>query len=98
MLAYHTQGEVIYWQFMGSAPPGSRELGLRLAAASGYALGEEPYDSSFAGYKDWFLQDFDRPGYTVEAGSGENPLPLSDFDSLWEANVGLMTMAALGTE
>ena len=98
VLAYHTQGEVIYWQFMDSAPPGSRELGLRLAAASGYALGEEPYDSSFAGYKDWFLQDFDRPGYTVEAGSGENPLPLSDFDSLWEANVGLMTLAALGTE
>ncbi len=98
VLAYHTQGEAIYWQFMGSAPPGSRELGLRLAAASGYALTEAPYDSGFAGYKDWFLQDFGRPGFTVEAGSGENPLPLSDFDSLWEANLGLMTLAALGVE
>ena len=77
---------------------GSRELGLRLAAASGYALTDAPYDSGFAGYKDWFLQDFGRPGYTVEAGSGENPLPLSDFERLWEANVGLMTLAALGTE
>ena len=98
VLAYHTQGNVIYWQFMGSAPPGSRELGLRLAAASGYTLENEPYESSFAGYKDWFLQDFDRPGYTVEAGVGENPLPPAAFDAMWEANLGLMTLAALGTE
>lgn len=22
----------------------------------------------FAGYKDWFIQDFNKPGYTIEAG------------------------------
>jgi len=97
-LAYHTQGGVIYWKFMDRAPAGSRELGLRLAAVSGYALDDAPYASGFAGYKDWFIQDFDRPGYTVEAGRGENPLPPSAFDSIWEANAGLLTLAALGTE
>ena len=96
VLAYHTQGNVIYWRFLDRAPEGARELGLRLARVSGYALEDVPYGSGFAGYKDWFIQTFDRPGYTVEAGLGENPLPLSQFDSLWEANAGLMTVAALG--
>ena len=97
-LSYHTQGDVIYWKYMGMAPAGSRELGLRLAAASGYALDDTPYASGFAGYKDWFLQDFRRPGYTVEAGLGTNPLPPGVFDSLWTANEGLLTLAALGIE
>ena len=96
VLAYHTQGNVIYWRFLDRAPEGARELGLRLARISGYALEDVPYGSGFAGYKDWFIQVFDRPGYTVEAGLGTNPLPLSDLPALWEANAPLLTLAALG--
>lgn len=95
-LAYHTQGEVIYWQYRDRAPEGSRELGERLAAVSGYALEETPYASAWAGYKDWFIDAFGRPGYTVEAGRGENPLPLSAYDGIWRANAPLLTAAALG--
>ena len=78
------------------SPEGSRALGQRLALVSGYALEETPYVSGFAGYKDWFIDRFDRPGYTIEAGLGTNPLPISDFDAIWQANAGLMTAAALG--
>ena len=49
-----------------------------------------------AGYQDWFIQIFDRPGYTIECGLGENPLPLSQFESIWNANLGILTLAALG--
>ena len=31
----------------------------------------------FAGYKDWFIQYYDRPGYTIEVGLGQSPLPLT---------------------
>ena len=96
ILAYHTQGEVIYWQFLDREPEGSRELGELLARLSGYALAEVPYESSFAGYKDWFIQEYDRPGYTVEAGLGENPLPLSQFGEIWADNVDLISATALG--
>lgn len=96
ILAYHTQGSVIYWRYLDREPEGARELGLRLAAASGYALEDAPYASGFAGYKDWFIAAFDRPGYTVEAGLGENPLPLSQFGAVWQANAPLLTAAALG--
>ena len=62
VLAYHTQGEVIYWQFQDIEVPGARELGERLAQVSGYALDETPYESAFAGYKDWVIKYFRRPG------------------------------------
>jgi len=98
VLAFHSQGQVIYWQFDGIEVPGARELGEALAAASGYLLDDTPYESSFAGYKDWFIKYFRRPGYTVEVGLGENPLPLEQFPRIYAENLGLLITAALGTE
>ena len=96
VLAYHTQGEVIYWQFRDYVIPGARELGEEFARLSGYLLADTPYESSFAGYKDWFIQYFGRPGYTIEAGLGENPLPLSQFDEIYRKNLGILVTAATG--
>lgn len=96
VLAYHAQGKEIYWQFMNYEVPGAQKLGQQMAEASGYSLAEVPYASSFAGYKDWFIQEFRKPGYTVEVGSGTNPLPLSQFDEIYRDNVPIMIIAALG--
>ena len=96
VLAYHTQGRVIYWQFQDYVIPGARELGEEFARVSGYSLEEVPFESSFAGYKDWFIQRFRRPGYTIEVGEGDNPLPLSQFDQIYKDNLGILTTAALG--
>ena len=95
ILAYHTQGEVIYWKYKDLEPPRAREIGEVLSAASGYSLEDTPYASGFAGYKDWFIDAFDRPGYTIEAGQGINPLPLSDFDEIYRDNLGILVLAAL---
>ena len=97
VLAYHTQGKVIYWQFADYEVPGARELGEEFARVSGYTLDETPYESSFAGYKDWFIQTFHKPGYTIEVGEGNNPLPLSQFDEIYRDNAGIMSTAALGS-
>ena len=96
VLAYHTQGKEIYWQFMDYVVPGARELGEEFARLSGYTLTEVAYNSSFAGYKDWFIQQFRRPGYTIEAGTGVNPLPLEQFDQIYEENLGILVTAATG--
>ena len=82
-LSLHTQGEEIYWQFKNYATNEARALGERLAAVSGYLLTAPAEFSSYAGYKDWFLQNYRRPGYTIEAGRGTNPLPISDFDKIY---------------
>ena len=96
VLAYHTQGEVIYWQFGDREVPGARELGEEFARLSGYELADTPYESAFAGYKDWFIQEFGRPGYTIEAGAGENPLPLDQFADIYRKNLGILVTAATG--
>lgn len=96
VLAYHSQGKEIYWQFRDYEVPGAKELGEVMARVSGYTLADTPYASSFAGYKDWFIQNFRRPGYTVEVGMGENPLPLSQFPEIYRDNVPLLNIAALG--
>ena len=96
VLAYHSQGKEIYWQFENYVVPGARELGEVMARVSGYTLAETPYESAFAGYKDWFIQQFRRPGYTIEVGSGVNPLPLTQFPEIYRDNVPLLNIAALG--
>lgn len=96
VLAYHSQGKEIYWQFADIRVPGAEALGQKMAQASGYTLADVPYASGFAGYKDWFLQEFGRPGYTVEVGEGVNPLPLSQFDEIYRDNLPILVIAALG--
>ncbi|MBQ2854473.1 MAG: M14 family metallocarboxypeptidase [Oscillospiraceae bacterium] len=96
VLAYHTQGQVIYWQFRDYQVPGAQMLGEEFARLSGYELADVPYESSFAGYKDWFIQRFRRPGFTIEAGMGVNPLPVSQFQQIWQNNLPVLVTAAAG--
>ena len=96
VLAYHSQGEEIYWKFKDIEIPGAEELGQEFARLSGYTLSNVPYASGFAGYKDWFIQYFRRPGFTIEVGKGDNPLPLSQFDEIYKDNLGILVTAALG--
>ena len=96
VIAWHSQGEVIYWQYGGIEVPGAREIAERFANLSGYRLEDTPYNSSFAGYKDWFIQTYRRPGFTIEVGSGENPLPLSQFAEIYTASLPILVAGAMG--
>lgn len=91
VLAFHTQGEVIFWGFLELEPPGSEQLVNEFARVSGY----EPVQTidSYAGYKDWFIQDWYRPGFTVELGLGTNPLPINQFDEIYEEALGIFLAA-----
>lgn len=86
ILAYHSQGEVIYWKYLDYEPEDSRRIAEYFGMVSGYTVEETPYASGYAGYKDWFIQDYNRPGYTIEVGTGVNPLPMSQFPQIYEAN------------
>ncbi len=93
ILAYHTQGEIIYWKYLDYEPPRAEEIGERLSEAGGYPLEITPEYSSYAGYKDWFISTYNLPGYTVEAGKGINPLPLTQFDKIYNDNKGILATA-----
>ena len=96
-LSLHTQGEVIYWKYLDIEPLGAEQIAALFAELSGYAAEETPYASGFAGYKDWFIQDYGRPGFTIEAGRGVNPLPISDVAAIYERLRPVLTVAALVT-
>lgn len=87
VLAFHTQGEEIYWGFENMEPSVSEVMVNEFARVSGY----KPVKTlkSYAGYKDWFIQDWQRPGFTVELGFGINPLPLSQFDEIYQEALGI---------
>lgn len=87
VLAFHTQGEVIYWGFDNLEPKESEPIVTEFGRVSGY----QPIKTieSYAGYKDWFIQEWQRPGFTVELGFGVNPLPLSQFDEIYQKSLGI---------
>lgn len=87
VLAFHTQGEVIFWGYEGYEPPESQVIVEEFARVSGY----EPiqYVDSHAGYKDWFILEWQKPGYTIELGEGSHPLPLSQFDQIYQESLGI---------
>lgn len=61
MLTYHTQGQEIYWKYLDYLPSRSYFIANEFSKVSGYVLSEVPYESSFAGFKDWFIQNYNRP-------------------------------------
>lgn len=83
LLAFHTQGEEIYYDYNGYSPVMARAIGAALARMCGYRLTEPEGGAVYGGLKDWFIREFDRPGYTIECGKGENPLPQSQFFSIY---------------
>lgn len=81
ILAFHTQGQEIYWNYRNFEPPESERIAEALALASGCKAVR--LTGSDAGLKDWFIHRFRRPGFTIELGSGTNPLPISQLPLLY---------------
>ncbi len=94
ILAYHTQGKVIYWRFLNFKPEGAEALGKEFSRVSGYTLDDQLDNESYAGFRDFFIKEFDLPGYTIETGEGQNPLPITQFEQIYRDNVGILVLAA----
>ncbi len=87
LLAFHTQGKEFYWGYEGFEPPESETIAKEFERVSGYNAIR--YVDSHAGYKDWFIQEFRRPAFTLELGKGINPLPLSQYNEIYEEVLGI---------
>ena len=83
LLSFHTQGEEIYYTSGGSCPPESEEIARQLSKMSGYALSEPTGMASYGGLLDFAVQSLSLPAFTVECGLGVNPLPATDFFSVY---------------
>lgn len=92
VLALHTQGKEFYWGYEGHEPEQAENVAREFEERSGYRAVK--YVDSHAGYKDWFIQEFKRGGFTIELGKGINPLPLSHLPGIYEDSVKIL-MAGL---
>jgi g-D-glutamyl-meso-diaminopimelate peptidase len=91
-LSYHTQGEVIYWKYGDRTPANAGKLAKAFERVSGYKPEDAPPASANAGYKDWFVEEYGRPGFTIEAGEGKSPLPASRLEIIYRKNLGILTL------
>lgn len=84
-ISLHSQGEEIYWNYLNKKIDRAYEIGKKMEKVSGYKLTEPSFYSSFAGYKDWFIQEYNKPGYTIEIGKGEEgkSLPLNMAEKIY---------------
>ena len=93
--ALHSQGEVIYYRYGEKTP----ERGVRMAQIMATASGYRPeYPAGLAvggGFKDWFIETFARPGFTIELGKGQNPLPPESAREIYEKAREMLTLCAI---
>lgn len=94
-VAYHSSGEILYWYFHNKSENIERdyEITEHLAALTGYEPVKPRPNPSGGGYTDWFIQEFDRPGFTPEVGKyvEEQQVSLDAYSEIWRQNqeVGL---------
>ena len=83
VVALHSQGEVIYWNYGSKPIPRAQKMAEIMATSSGYALDVPTGLALGGGFKDWFIDTYSRPGFTVEIGKGKNPLPTSSVGEIY---------------
>ncbi len=95
VVALHSQGEEIYWQYGQNTPSVSHLMASVMAASSGYAVAQPTGLASHGGFKDWFIQTTGKPGFTIELGKGENPLPIDTFEAVYEKAKEMLIISLL---
>lgn len=93
LIAFHSAGEEIYWSYRTFTPPRAHIMAKILSMSSGYSLSEPDRSASTAGLKDWFMERYHAPAFTVEIGKGRSPLPMQSFLFLYNR---LAEMLVLG--
>lgn len=95
VIALHTQGEVIYWSYGDKTPARSLKMAQIMASVSGYALDVPAPIATGGGFKDFFIEEFRRPGFTLEMGRGKNPLDISKAGEIYEKAEEMLALAAI---
>lgn len=92
VIAFHSQGEEIFYHYGENTPPHSKTLAQIFATSSGYEVLEPTGMASHGGFKDWFIEKMCKPGFTLELGKGENPLPVEQFPEIYDKILEMMVL------
>lgn len=93
LIAFHSQGGEIYYDFDGLATEKDARLAQRMSEESGYFACAPKGSAEFGGCKDWFIKEFGKSGFTVEMGHGKNPLPEEGLNRYYDENARIVLCA-----
>ncbi len=82
-VSLHTQGEEIYYTSGEKSCENSLTIAKTISRLTGYKISLPTGTAKYGGFTDWFIEEFNKPSYTLECGLGENPLPFSDFNKIY---------------
>lgn len=91
--AFHSQGEEIFYKYGIHTPKESYAMAQKLADLSGYSLVLNDGLCSHGGFKDYFIDKYHRPAFTIEIGKGENPLPITMLNGIYERLLPMLNVA-----
>lgn len=83
-VAFHSQGEVIYWDYNGKYIKNAQKMAEIMSAVSGYKMDTPTGLAVGGGFKDWFITEFSKPAFTLEIGKGENPLNIKSSKNIYK--------------
>lgn len=82
-MTLHTQGEEIYYTSGEKTCDNSLPLVKTLSRLTGYKISLPTDTAMYGGFTDWFIEEFNKPSFTLECGRGKNPLPFSDINKIY---------------
>lgn len=91
-ISYHSYGNLIYWNYgsEGTALEADKELAECVGKATGYELHSTIQDSAdSAGCSDYFVLNLGIPAVTIENGGSECPMPIEEYQPMYEKNQNL---------
>lgn len=87
-ISYHSSGEVIFYQYNQLDMQRDLEIASEISKETGYELEEESLPVSGSGYKDWFIENYEKPAITIEVSPyvGEQKVPEGNYRDIFERN------------
>lgn len=91
-IAMHSRGEVIFFDCGQEDKRPAHDLASFISKINGYKLSYDP--RSVAAFDDWCMIEKNIPSVTVETGIASCPLPIGEFEKIWNDNRDLWVAIA----
>ena len=95
-VSYHSSGEVIFWQYNQLNIERDLCIANKISKETGYNLEYEEEPVTGSGYKDWFIEIYQRPALTIEVSPyvGECMVPIENYKDIFERNKNVPVLFA----
>ena len=87
-ISYHSSGDVIFYKYNQLNIERDLAIASKISKETGYVLEDEKQPITGSGYKDWFIENYEKPGLTIEVSPyvGEQKVPVENYRDILERN------------